>query len=528
MYPSPLPALRPACTRAPESRARKLPLDAAACVCVFAWLAARAAIQSITIDEADTYLAFVGRSYPSHWEAAANNHVLNSLLMRLSVALFGASQWSLRLPALAGAAIYIAAALALVRRLGGGGFLRGCILACLLCNPFVMDHLVAVRGYSMALGFLVACLALAAREAPVESEIRQCAVCSAAAALSFCANFSFAIADAALLLLISLSLARRAAARCTDGRERVAACTRVLLAAVLSGALIALLIVGSVLAEWAKGGDLVWGAATMRQTFQSVVRASLFEPNPYLLNPVLLHVAKRASALLFPALAAACALRIALVTTARRKWPPPAAFAAAIAWVSGGAAALALAGHYLLHRFFHILLPLDRTAVFLAPLAFLFAGALAAIPIETRAGRMSQRVATGVLAAFSIYFLCCLRLTYFRTWQFDADAAQLYRTLASCNHRYGVTAVSANWRYVAVLNFYRAASGDETLEPVPPGPNVVAWYPPGKDAYVLYLPADQPFVDREHLSIVYSDGATGSAVAVPRWAATQAVRLSSP
>ena len=42
---------------------------------------------SITIDEAHTYWAFVGRPWPTHWYPAANNHVLNSMLMRLAVAL---------------------------------------------------------------------------------------------------------------------------------------------------------------------------------------------------------------------------------------------------------------------------------------------------------------------------------------------------------------------------------------------------------------------------------------------------------
>src|ERR1017187_3604883 len=51
------------------------------------WAGARACVQSITIDEADTYLTWVARHDPSHWEAASNNHVLNSLLMRLFVGL---------------------------------------------------------------------------------------------------------------------------------------------------------------------------------------------------------------------------------------------------------------------------------------------------------------------------------------------------------------------------------------------------------------------------------------------------------
>jgi hypothetical protein len=75
---------------------------------VLLWETARAAIQSITIDEAHTYWAHVGRPWPAHWIPSANNHVLNSMLMRLAVALFGVSHLTVRAPALLGAAIYVA------------------------------------------------------------------------------------------------------------------------------------------------------------------------------------------------------------------------------------------------------------------------------------------------------------------------------------------------------------------------------------------------------------------------------------
>ena len=496
--------------RAPRLSVRA-PFDAAACACVFAWLLARAAIQSITIDEADSYLAFVGRSYPSHWEAAANNHVLNSLLMRLSTALFGVSQFTVRLPALLGAAVYIVSALHLVRRLAPHRLLRAAILACLLLNPFVMDHLVAARGYSLALAFLLACLAIAAWQPPGETGaalLRRAAACSAAAALSFCANFSFALVDTALLLLVALWLARPSRAR-----------VRVLAAATLPGAALAVLISGSVLLQWTKGGDLVWGASTLEETLRSVVQASLFQPNPYLLNPILLKLARRAEALFFPALGTACVLRLACLALDRHSLRDPRArFALGLAAVSGGAAVLALAAHYLLSRALHVLLPLDRTAVYVALLAFLFAGALAAVPLSGRAGRLSCRLAAAALTAFAAYFLCCLRLTYFRTWQFDADSRNVYAVLASCNRRAGVTQVSANWRYVAVLNFYREAYGADAFPEIPSGPSTVADYPPGRQLYVLYQPSDQPFIDREHLTVIYSEPVTGVAIGAP-WTA---------
>ena len=81
------------------------------------WAVARACVQSITIDEADTYHFWVAPHGPSHWQAASNNHVLNSLLMRLFISVFGVSHLSVRAPALLGAALYIFAAYLLCRKL---------------------------------------------------------------------------------------------------------------------------------------------------------------------------------------------------------------------------------------------------------------------------------------------------------------------------------------------------------------------------------------------------------------------------
>jgi hypothetical protein len=498
------------CRIAPETPHRRradLALFATA-ACAFAWLVARACIQSITIDEADTYLAFVGRSYPSQWEAAANNHVLNSLLMRLSTALFGLSHLSMRLPALVGAAVYIVSALVLVTALTCKRLLRWALLTCLIANPFVMDHLVAARGYSLALGFLMACIAIAAARGgsgDARTVERRCVACSAAAALSFCANFSFAIAAGAVLLLCAAWLA--ADVRGWKARARLA------LASILPGAALAVLIAGSVLLEWAKGGDLVWGATSLKETLRSAGSASLFRPNPFLLNPLLHSLAMRLGAAMFPALGLAAAIRLGCmaphVRRLRSRRP------VAVACIGGGAAALALCVHYLLFRTLHLLLPLDRTAVFLAPLTFIGVGGLAAVCFGSRADEISGAVCTAVLLAFGIYFLCCLRLTYFRSWEFDADAKTVYSVLADYNHRQGITRISANWRYVAVLNYYRAASGRESLPEIPGGPPVVAEYPPGQEAYVLYQPSDQPFIDREHLRVIYAAGDSGVAVALP-------------
>lgn len=78
--------------------------------CLWVMCLYRAITQSIVHDEALTYELYIAAPLSrvfSYFDA--NHHFLNTLLMRLSVALFGASECALRLPALAGAALYFAA-----------------------------------------------------------------------------------------------------------------------------------------------------------------------------------------------------------------------------------------------------------------------------------------------------------------------------------------------------------------------------------------------------------------------------------
>src|ERR1700704_2410020 len=67
----------------------------------------RARSQSITIDEAFTYSSFLGTKHFWLFDGAvANNHVLYTLLCKLSIVLFGLSELTLRLPSLAGGLLY--------------------------------------------------------------------------------------------------------------------------------------------------------------------------------------------------------------------------------------------------------------------------------------------------------------------------------------------------------------------------------------------------------------------------------------
>ena len=464
------------------------------------WTLARACVQSLTIDEADTYLAWVRPEGPAYWTPHANNHVLNSMLMRLSTTIFGTSAITLRLPALIGTAVYIGAVYCLARLITGRRMLQWALFACLTLNPFVMDYLVAARGYSVASAFLLWMVVIAARFKEGKSELwRTCALISMFAALSICANFSFAIADLLTALGLFLWICRE------HRREYL----RILAACVAPGLAILYFLAGPVILAWPKS-QFTWGAASLVEMVRSLVHACLFEPNEYLLHPQLRHYFVHFGAFLYPILAALVISRAVMLLLEK----PPETSAGPLAIICGSAWLAALICHEFLHLAYGIPLPLDRTALWVALVSLVTAGALASLRLSSRAGRFSGRALTVILVLIGCYNIGCLRLTYFNEWKYDADMKNVYAVLASYNHTYSLTKISTNWRYVGALNCYRLISGRETIEKIPYAPSVAGEYPPGYQAYVVYYPVDQGFVKLQNLQVVYHDDFSGVAVAI--------------
>ena len=476
----------------------------------FLWVVARAAVQSITIDEADTYLFYVHRAGLSSWDPASNNHVLNSLLMRLFTSIFGASAFTMRLPAMLGAGVYMVAVYFLVRVISRRPLLQWALFVCLAFSPLVMDYLVAARGYSLASAFLLSMIALASCHLAQDAEgraaglWRTCVLVSMSAALSVCANFSFAIAAALTAGGIYLWLCR----------EHPGQRLKILAAFLLPGFGTAFFVAGSVVLAWPKG-QFTWGSTSLFKTIGSLVSASRFEPNPYLLNPRLYHSFVHFGTFLYPLLAAFVLWRLVVLFFERAAIQDSGArLAAALVVITGLAVALALACHQFLYSAFGILLPLDRTAMYLMLLFLVLAGALAALALPTRMGRYSGKALTAILVLIAGYNIGCLRLTYFNEWKYNADMKNVYGVLSYYNHTYGVTKVSVNWRYVSTLNCYRELSGRETIEQFPGAPGQVNYYPPGYQAYVFYYPMDEDFYKREGLKLVYHDRFSGVSVAI--------------
>lgn len=119
----------------------------------------RIAEQPFTHDEAYSFNHYVGKSVWGiiTYEAPylPNNHILNTLLMKLSGAIFGPEEWALRLPnGLALANYLFFSVLLAIRTLPKAAVFPAFIA--LAANPYLLDFFSLARGYGLSISLMVA------------------------------------------------------------------------------------------------------------------------------------------------------------------------------------------------------------------------------------------------------------------------------------------------------------------------------------------------------------------------------------
>jgi hypothetical protein len=466
------------------------------------WAVIRACVQSITMDEADTYFWFVATSHV--WHPFSNNHILNTLLMWLSTHAFGTSTIAIRAPALLGAILYVGTCYFLCRSITERFSIQLPVFICLTYNPFIFDYMVAARGYGLANAFLLAAIAV-----PVWHRIksrpslrRSCALASLALGLSFAANYSFAFADLAVFLAIAAWAIRRRAGE--PILHILGFCT-------LPGLFVALAMCGCPMMHW-WGYDYALGAHSLKEMRQSLVQSSLYRLDPRFQETAWYRAMSYLRPRLPPLLVIFCFCQLVATRLdgswredARARWLGR--FAAALI----GIVTVCVLMHWLAFRFFRLPLPLGRAGIFLIPLCTLLGGVIAAAPARSMITLWLRRGITAVFLCLACYFLLCLRLSYFKEYQWDADAKDVYSVLARYNHTYGVTDVGMFDLSAPSLNYYRVLSKAETFpefKPEPPNP------PADKSIYVLSAVNQRGFIDKEKLVVVYRGMFSDTVIAI--------------
>jgi len=255
---------------------------------------------------------------------------------------------------------------------------------------------------------------------------------------------------------------------------------RLLAACVVPGAAIVAIVSGYALTH-RHPGELIYGARGLRETFGSVMESSLFQAKFAFLKPVV-----------FPLAGATGLIWLGYLVFRGAK----------IAWLGFAAAAIfaaTAAVHWAAFHLFGLLMPKDRTAIYFFALFVVVAGVLAATPPLSRTGQFLRGTFIGSLALMAVYFLLCLRLTYFKEWYWDSDVQKTYAVLSCLNREHQVTRVASTWEYRGPLNFYQYAQPnsiqeiDEKFDPLTQVYVVDPYHSPealeGKDLKIFYRSA---------------------------------------
>ncbi|HPC83577.1 MAG TPA: hypothetical protein P5234_09225 [Thermoanaerobaculaceae bacterium] len=439
----------------PETRQGRL-LGAAVVAVIAGWGVARAALVGITHDEALTLLIHVpgswGDVFAHRLYIGSNNHLLNTVFLKLLAGVLPPFAWVIRLPALAGLAMYLAGCWRLLRRLvSGPRFALG--LALMGANPFVLDLQTVARGYGLGLG-LLALAASAVLDAHEAASGRGRAFAQGVAAclamLAVAANLSMAYPAVALGVLAIAGAAR--------GRRRgekvlglLAAAASWSLGALASAALYrpsVLANIGYYVAEW--GGERGFWADTMR----SLAAVSLYRPEWAEIAPVLAAV--------FGLILGAGTV-LAAVLVARRGACHALAGGVLFCWLVAAAMA---AGRLA----FGTRWPLDRSAVVLLPaLGLVLVGVW-----ETLAGagshpaRLGASVAAMLVAVLVTGSVASWNLRRTHLWAMDAATPTVMRSVAAATRECerGSVRMVVSWRLEPAVNFYRVSRAVDALAPV--------------------------------------------------------------
>jgi hypothetical protein len=146
-----------------------------AAVLLFTYIFLRAYRLSLTWDEAFTFFEYVRtpRWWPGGYNyMSANNHLLNTWLMKCSVFFFGESEVALRLPNILAGGIFLFAAAQISICLTEKHWQTFIVFLLFAANPYLLDFFSLARGYGISIAMLTMAIAQLTRYVFGKNELR--------------------------------------------------------------------------------------------------------------------------------------------------------------------------------------------------------------------------------------------------------------------------------------------------------------------------------------------------------------------
>ncbi len=467
---------------------------------VAAWLfvGVKASQCSFTHDESLSYNLYVHQSFMdivSYATPYTNNHILNTLMMKLWESCFGMREWALRLQSLLAFAAFLFFSARIVRLLPAPLAIAGFVL--LAANPYLLDFFGLARGYGLSICFMMVAVWYLLRSLQAR-HTGYIALFNFAALLACCSNFSLInFYLAAIGSFYVLCLLPPASDRGPAWRKYVLRATGVNLALMLATTLI----LWEPLRKTHQTQALDFGGKTgfIADTVVSVVRASLY------------HIQVPDS------LALILGWLIVLITLATGLYWIRAVVAdrssilrlrplVLVNMALAGIAVLTIIQHILLHNDYFI----GRFALFMFPLFILNTLFWLADCYQQNRFRKYIPVAVfGFGALMLAITLYNLNMHSYLDWEYDKDTKQAMAMIKAHHDRVSSAQhgrLGATWWFEPTANFYRRRWQMDWLRQVDRDdikPDDIYWYsrienvantPVPKKLDTLYISAESGYV----------------------------------
>jgi hypothetical protein len=436
----------------------------------------RAVTQSITYDEAMTFNRFVDGPWSNIYKPYydANNHILYSILAKLSIRAFGLSEFSLRLPSVI-AGFFLVLGLFWVLQAYCSRPIRWAVLIALSIHPLLMEFSVAARGYGLGWALLVWAIYLSMRGRYV--------LAGTLLGLAVSANLTNVLPS--LGLMLAAAFLERGSAKHRIG---------VLAAMMLPAATLAVVICSAALSS-AHRDNFYYGYPAIADSILSLIRFS-FRADVGRAGLFGTDAADRAMRAYWLPLVCTFIV-IASILDLRRNSQGLRRFLPLLTLVT------TLLGLAAAHYLFDVKYPADRTGMHLV---LLFALAWAVAVDGTRNKPVIWvHVVLGVFV--TVQFVTQFHLVFFQSWKFDMDSRTVAQQLkAACEGRpANSVALSCTEKHQPSLEFYRECLGIRALQPVL---RRISAPLSGFDFYVLNYP-DTLGVETAQLRVLYTGPQTG-------------------
>jgi hypothetical protein len=505
-------------------------LSAAVLLFAFGASVYRAKVQTIAHDESLTYEWFLDSGVYEVLRYNPANHVLQTLLAKPVVKILGVSEFTLRIPTLFGAGVYLMAVYLLCRKLFGDGLLLVLSTAMLALNPQVLDFMAAARGYSLGLAGLAVAIYAFARLAergkfdPEEKEWRWgCVVASIALSLAVTANFTNIVPAACLAVAFSVVAMGRLGA-IFQFRDR--ALREFAKYFILPGAAVGLCILWPYLLQ-ARLAQTKIQMDTAANALRDIFNASFLYPwtddlfnslgavpsaagswqtrattlGAYLLLPLLFFFVL--TGLLLPWRATA--------DTEKRQRAQCRIFAVA----AMGSVVLTV----VLHLATKVNYPFSRYCLFVVPL-FTIAGVLCAREISSRFPSVLLKAAGLLVAAIVLSdYALAFNLKSFRYNAYDIISLDLYQAIEkdALSRHLSEARVGGTWWYEPEINFYRLRYHTKWMLPYEIQDRSYWWKTPGALEpaaydYFVFVPPSDPHLTGPRVRTIFHDEKTQATI----------------